>query len=118
MKRYIQLSMLGSALLLSLDGLALNCSDLPVWQSDLAYNGGEQVEHLQNAYEANWWNKNQAPDTHSGQWQEWKLLGACDGTGNNLPPMANANGPYSGTVNSSIAFSSAGSNDSDGNIAS
>jgi len=31
-------------------------------------------------------------------------------------PVAEANGPYQGTVNSSVAFSSAGSNDPDGNI--
>ncbi|MCW8997231.1 MAG: PKD domain-containing protein, partial [Kangiellaceae bacterium] len=36
----------------------------------------------------------------------------------NQPPTANANGPYIGTTNSAISFSSAGSTDSDGNIAS
>lgn len=36
----------------------------------------------------------------------------------NNPPTANANGPYSGTVGNAIAFSSAGSNDSDGSISS
>lgn len=118
MKRHIQLSLLGSSLLLSLNGLAQDCSNLPVWQSASAYNGGDQVQHLQSAYEANWWTQNQAPDTHSDQWQEWKLLGACTGGGGNLPPIVNANGPYSGIVNSAIAFSSAGSSDSDGNVAS
>ena len=34
----------------------------------------------------------------------------------NLPPTANANGPYSGTTGVAVAFSSAGSNDPDGNI--
>jgi PKD repeat protein len=37
--------------------------------------------------------------------------------GGNLPPAANANGPYSGTVNTPIAFSAAGSADPDGSIA-
>ncbi len=36
----------------------------------------------------------------------------------NTAPTAVANGPYSGRVNTAIAFSSAGSNDSDGTIAS
>lgn len=40
------------------------------------------------------------------------------GTGGNLSPSANANGPYSAFVNETISFSSAGSNDPDGSIAS
>ncbi len=36
----------------------------------------------------------------------------------NTPPTANANGPYSGKVNTAINFSSRGSNDTDGNIVS
>jgi PKD repeat protein len=36
----------------------------------------------------------------------------------NQPPVAEANGPYSGQAGSAIAFSSAGSTDSDGSIAS
>ncbi len=35
----------------------------------------------------------------------------------NVAPTANANGPYSGTSGAAVSFSSAGSNDSDGNIA-
>jgi len=34
----------------------------------------------------------------------------------NVPPTANANGPYSGTTGVAVNFTSAGSNDSDGNI--
>ncbi|RME28685.1 MAG: PKD domain-containing protein, partial [Candidatus Zixiibacteriota bacterium] len=34
----------------------------------------------------------------------------------NQPPVANANGPYSGTVGNPVSFSSAGSNDPDGSI--
>ncbi|UCH96662.1 MAG: PKD domain-containing protein, partial [Candidatus Aminicenantes bacterium] len=37
--------------------------------------------------------------------------------GANQPPVAEANGPYSGYVNSAISFSSEGSNDPDGTIA-
>lgn len=36
--------------------------------------------------------------------------------GTNVPPTANAGGPYSGTVGSAIAFNGAGSTDSDGTI--
>jgi PKD repeat protein len=40
------------------------------------------------------------------------------GGGGNLPPVAEANGPYSGTVGNPIGFSAAGSLDSDGTIVS
>lgn len=40
------------------------------------------------------------------------------GGGGNQAPIAEANGPYSGTVGGAIAFSSAGSRDPDGSIAS
>jgi PKD repeat protein len=45
----------------------------------------------------------------------------CDnggGSTTNIAPTANANGPYTGTAGSAVNFSSAGSSDSDGNIAS
>lgn len=38
------------------------------------------------------------------------------GGGGNQAPTAEANGPYSGTVNTAVAFSSSGSTDSDGTI--
>jgi PKD repeat protein len=42
----------------------------------------------------------------------------CTGTTQNVPPTAEANGPYTGYAGNSISFSSAGSTDSDGTIAS
>jgi len=39
-------------------------------------------------------------------------------TGGNLPPSANANGPYAGSINTNINFNSNGSSDADGSIAS
>lgn len=41
----------------------------------------------------------------------------CGGTTTNGKPVAQANGPYSDTVGNAVAFSSAGSTDSDGSIA-
>jgi PKD repeat protein len=52
------------------------------------------------------------------------VLAACDGNSGtnaataNVPPTAQANGPYSGTAGVSVSFSSAGSADSDGTITS
>ncbi|MCB9088176.1 MAG: S8 family serine peptidase [Calditrichae bacterium] len=43
---------------------------------------------------------------------------AVGGGGSNTPPVANANGPYSGTAGVAVSFSSAGSYDPDGSISS
>lgn len=94
---------------------AVECSGLTHWNAGTAYAGGDQVQHNGNAYRANWWSQNQNPEIHSGPWQVWTLLNACSA---NQPPVANANGPYSGVAGSPISFSSAGSHDPDGNIVS
>ncbi len=63
-----------------------------------------------------------ALDRHSARTTLWtvanqKATGVYKG-GSNTPPVAVANGPYSGSVNSSIQFSSSGSHDPDGQIVS
>ena len=58
---------------------AVDCTNLPLWQSDSAYGGGTQVQQQQQAYQANWWTQGQNPASHSAPYQEWSLLGACDG---------------------------------------
>ncbi|TQV87584.1 glycosyl hydrolase family 18 protein [Aliikangiella coralliicola] len=98
---------------------AIDCSNLPEWNSSNIYTGGDQVQQSNKGYEAKWWSQGNSPETHSGQWQEWKNLGNCDGGDpDNKPPFANTNGPYAGKVNTDIAFSSSGSADNDGHIAS
>ena len=44
------------------------------------------------------------------------FVSLSNGGGSNLPPVAEANGPYNGNTTSPISFSSAGSSDSDGTI--
>lgn len=108
---------LGAVLLLcTSSAFAFECSELTPWENQAVYNGGDQVQYNQNAYEANWWTKDQNPETHSGQWQEWSLLGQCD-QGDNQPPRVAINGPYRGQVNGELQFSSDGSEDNDGYIA-
>lgn len=100
---------------------AYDCDGLATWNASSAYAGSTVVQHSNVAYKANWWTQNQNPASHSGPWQEWTNLGNCDGDGGgntNQAPSANANGPYSAQLGAAIAFSSAGSSDSDGNIAS
>ncbi len=74
-------------------------------------------------------------DTRAGNWSNYKsridqwatnyasdftqwTIDLANQSGNNVAPTANANGPYSGATGASIAFSSAGSSDTDGTIAS
>lgn len=64
---------------LSCGAMAVNCSSIPAWNAAAAYNGGSQVKEQGNAYKANWWSQGHNPVNYSGQWQEWTLLGACDG---------------------------------------
>lgn len=46
------------------------------------------------------------------------IAGNLDPVSANIPPVANANGPYNGTVNLSLTFDGSGSTDSDGSIVS
>ncbi len=64
---------------LSTSAMAIDCSNIPAWNAATAYGGGSQVKEQGNAYKANWWSKDHNPVNYSGQWQEWTLLGACDG---------------------------------------
>ncbi len=66
--------------LCGLNAYAVNCSSLLEWSSTFdAYVEGNQVKQSGNAYQAKWWSRGNSPATHSGQWDEWRLLGACDG---------------------------------------
>ncbi|MEN0038802.1 MAG: glycosyl hydrolase family 18 protein [Cellvibrio sp.] len=64
---------------ISTSALAVDCSSLPAWNATAAYGSGSQVKEAGNAYKANWWSQGHNPVNFSGQWQEWSLVGACDG---------------------------------------
>lgn len=95
---------------------AVDCANLTNWNSQSIYTTGNVVKLSNNGYQANYWTQGQNPAQFSGQWQHWQDLGVCDGDGGNLAPTAQINGPYSGSINTPIHFSSLGSADSDGNI--
>ncbi len=120
MKSISKLLLLGGTVFCVQSVQAIDCTGLSEWSSQAAYTSGTQVQYSNKGYEANWWTQNKQPDQNSGQWQEWTLLGDCDGDGgdDNRAPVVNVNGPYSGVAGSAISLSSAGSSDSDGNIAS
>ncbi|GAA0351830.1 Ig-like domain-containing protein [Bowmanella denitrificans] len=122
MSSYKQTSLYGPlaalTLLLPTTAGAVECSNLPVWDAAQAYHGGNQVQHLQIAYQANWWTQNQQPASHSGQYQEWRRLGDCD-TGNLLPNVT-LTSPLNGSIfskNDNVVISAAAS-DPDGQVAS
>jgi chitinase len=91
---------------------AVNCSALPEWNASTAYTGATQVKELGKAYNANWWSQGHSPASYSGQYQEWTLLGVCDGASSSLASSASSKSSSSSiasSVASSVASSSASS---------
>lgn len=72
---------------ISLNSHAVNCDNIPQWDSGAVYTNGMQAQHAQKAYKANWWTQNHNPANFSGPWQEWTYLGDCDVL-ENRPPVA------------------------------
>ncbi|MGF1685394.1 Ig-like domain-containing protein [Photobacterium japonica] len=99
--------------------LAFDCTALPEWQSNVAYNGGAEVQQGGEAYKSNWWSSGNRPDQHAGQWQEWSSLGQCDNGGNtNQPPTIDVTSPLNNaqfTDGDSITLSATAA-DSDGSV--
>lgn len=98
------------------NSVAVNCDSFPIWQSNDIYVNGQQASASGNGYRAKWWTQNQNPVNNANTYDVWELLGLCDGNQQNLPPIANLNGPYTANTNQIINFSSTGSADSDGNL--
>ncbi|MCK7595879.1 glycosyl hydrolase family 18 protein [Microbulbifer sp. CAU 1566] len=100
---------------------AVDCTSLPVWEAGPSYSTGAQVQYNNNAYEAKWWSQNFNPEQYSGQYQEWKLLGACgDENPPLIPPQGSITAPTAGSTfseNDSVVFSASAS-DEDGEVTS
>ncbi|WP_299591362.1 glycosyl hydrolase family 18 protein [uncultured Microbulbifer sp.] len=100
---------------------AVDCTSLATWEAGPSYSTGAQVQYNDNAYEAKWWTQNQNPEQYSGQYQEWKLLGACDSENPPLtPPQGSIAAPTGGATfseNDSVVFSVSAS-DEDGQVTS
>ena len=102
-----------------------NC---PAYVAGTAYNHGDVVSNAGGFYQcdvAGWCSSASAWAYEPGvgaHWQDaWHSVSGdlCDGEPPvNQPPVANANGPYNAKVTATVNFSSAGSNDPDGNISS
>lgn len=107
-----------------------NC-EAPIYNAGTQYNAGDIIQNVNRKFRcdiAGWCSSTGAwayePGVGAHWEQAWTDVGSCDGSGGgnngggNQAPVAQANGPYSGTVNDTIEFSSAGSTDSDGQITS
>lgn len=96
---------------------AVDCTNIAEWQSGVAYTGGQQVQKTNIAYEAKWWTQAD-PETHSGDYQEWKKLGNCGSGQANEAPLAEVLSPMSGssfTEGDSVVIEAQAS-DSDGSV--
>lgn len=85
---------------------AVDCSTLPQWSSTTVYTNGVNVQRNLNVYRANWWNQGMDPVSHSGQWQEWTLMGVCDGVASSSASSTVARSSSSSLVSSSAISSS------------
>src|SRR6185312_11977227 len=52
----------------------------PGWSATQVYVNGNMASQNGHNYTAKWWNQNESPATHSGQWDVWADNGACGGT--------------------------------------
>ena len=90
------------AMVTSVSALAYDCSPLGSWESTVAYNGGDTVQHNNKAYQANWWTQGNNPEEFSSAYQEWTLLGSCSGTEpppvENKPPQVSLTSPGNGAT--------------------
>ncbi|WP_049631752.1 glycosyl hydrolase family 18 protein [Cellvibrio sp. pealriver] len=90
----------------SVQSHAISCAGIPQWNSSTAYGGGSQVQEAGKAYKANWWSQGHSPASYSSQWQEWALLGTCDGASSSAPSSVRSSSAPSSIVPSSSARSS------------
>ncbi|WOX06426.1 chitinase C-terminal domain-containing protein [Microbulbifer pacificus] len=117
----LSLGLMTAAMLTAGHGYAaVDCTSLPIWSTNQSYSGGAQVQHNGNAYQANWWTSNHNPEQFSGQYQEWSLLGACEGDVDPLlPPEGAITAPTAGSSfskNDNVVISVSAS-DADGQVA-
>ena len=118
MQQVQKLYLCGLLSLSSFSSLALDCTALASWDAGGTYVTNNQVKHLNKAYKANWWNQNRDPALYSNPYQEWTLLGNCDGVTQNQLPIAGISSPAANaSFNAGTAVSfSANATDPDGSI--
>nr|WP_297524300.1 glycosyl hydrolase family 18 protein [uncultured Roseateles sp.] len=103
--------------------MAYDCTGVAEWNAATAYGGNAIVKQTSTAYQAKWWTQNNPPATNAGQWDVWKVLGACDGGGGgggtNKPPTVALSAPGAGaspTAGDTVTLAATAA-DSDGTVA-
>ena len=102
--------MVVTASLLMQSAYAVSCSGLAVWSSSAVYVDGNQIQHQNVAYTANWWTQGNNPATNNGgpgSGQPWTSQGNCDGGGSSSGGSSSGGTSSGGT--SSGGTSSGGS---------
>ena len=118
-KKSMLLKPLILAMALPGSAMAADCTGIAPWDSGAVYNGGDQVQHQNNLYEAKWWTTNEDPST-TGQWGVWKDEGLCSNVVVNQPPTVSFTEPANNaeiSLGQSVDFV-VDAQDSDGTIAS
>ncbi|SEL62859.1 chitinase [Roseateles sp. YR242] len=97
---------------------AYDCTNVPEWTSAAIFTGTMLAKQSNQAYQAKWWTQNEAPATHSGEWDVWKPLGACTGsTTDTTAPTVPTGLTSSGITTTSITLSWAASTDAGSGVA-
>ncbi|MDA0128694.1 glycosyl hydrolase family 18 protein [Vibrio sp. MarTm2] len=120
-RRVFTLSTLSASCLIAFNSYAaVDCSALPNWDSTSVYNGGDQVQHVNEAYQANYWTQGNNPSETAGPWGFWKSLGSCDGgVVVNEPPVVSLTAPLAtdSISEGAVIALAASASDSDGSVA-
>ncbi|KIE21410.1 chitinase [Vibrio sinaloensis] len=120
-RRVFTLSTLSASCLIAFNSYAaVDCSALPNWDSTSVYNGGDQVQHVNEAYQANYWTQGNNPSETAGPWGFWKSLGSCDGgVVVNEPPVVSLTAPLAtdSITEGAVISLAASASDSDGSVA-
>ncbi|MGL5008055.1 MAG: M66 family metalloprotease [Plesiomonas sp.] len=81
----------------------IDCRSLSLWNNTQIFVGGDQAQHNNAAYKANWWTQGNNPGQYSNAYQEWSLLGQC--ANEQQPPIAPNNLIVSSISDTGAAFS-------------
>ena len=86
-KRFMLSTLTVSCLMAFNAQAAVDCTDIPLWESNQSYSTNSVVQKNNTTYKANWWSQGNDPEKNSGEWQEWTKGEQCnDGI---TPPIEN-----------------------------
>ncbi len=104
---------------MSSQAYAYNCTGLAPWDSSTVYTSGDEVQNTNQAYKARYWTQGNDPASNSGPWEAWESLGQCSGDGN-LPPEVDISSPLNNASipEGTITTLQANASDQDGSVVS